>query len=86
MAASKSDIETWVRAGKKKKNCTHVIIVCDDWDYEDYPVEVLENQDIEEEMKKYNFGNMQRIMEVYSMKMDIDKQLLEYRAHHPDHT
>lgn len=86
MAATDTDIAKWVREGKAKETCTHVIIVCDDFDYEDYPVEVFEHENIHEELKKYKFINMQRVMEVYSMKMDIDAQLAEYRANHPDHT
>lgn len=84
-AASRSEIESWVRRGKATEDVTHVLIVCDDFDYEDYPVEVKEGEDIHKKMEEYNFKNMQRIMEVYSMKMDIDLQLAESRAYHPDH-
>jgi len=84
MAASQNDIEGWVRSALKK-GCTHLLVVCDDFDYEDYPVEVMEGEDIRTKMEEYNFKNMQRIMEVYSMKMPIDLQLLERKAWHPDH-
>lgn len=84
MAASAEEIEEWVRAAHKK-GCSHLIVVCDDFDYEDYPVEVKEGEDIEVKMKEFNFKNMQRIMEVYSMKMSIDEQLNELRSWHPNH-
>lgn len=83
--ASGDDIAKWVFEAKEDPKCTHVIIVCDDFQWEDYPVEVLEHQNIDEEMKKYAFVNMQRIMEVYSMKMDLAIQLAERRAYHPYH-
>lgn len=84
--ATRSDITQWVFEGKQTLGCTHVIIVCDDFSYEDYPVQVMEDQDIEKEMKKYTFKNMQRIMEVYSMRMDLAEQIKEIRAYHPNHT
>jgi len=84
MAASAEEIEEWVRAAQKN-GCSHLLVVCDDFDYEDYPVEVKEGEDIEVKMKEYNFKNMQRIMEVYSMKMSIYEQLNEVRSWHPNH-
>lgn len=84
MATSQSEIKEWVEEAKKDPKVTHVLIVCDTFDYEDYPVEVKEGEDIKEKIKQYS-GNMQKIMEIYSMKMDIKKQLGEHRSFHPDH-
>mgnify|MGYP000998782282 CR=1 FL=1 len=84
MSTSRSDIEKWVRRAHAK-GCTHLMVVCDDFDHEDYPVEINEGEDIHKKMEGYNFKNMQRIMEVYSMKMPLDLQLAERRAWHPDH-
>lgn len=84
MGTSQAEIKQWVEDAKKDKKVTHVLIVCDTFDYDDYPVEVKEGEDIHKKIKEYS-GNMQRIMEVYSMKMDIKKQLAEHRSYHPDH-
>ncbi len=79
MAASKEDIRSWLLDAKKSK-ATHVIIVCDTYDYDDYPVDVLEGQVVQDVMKRYSGVNMQRVMEVYNLSLDIETQLLEHRA------
>ena len=63
------------------KGYSHVIIVCDTFDYEDYPVYVKKDEDIHSIISKYN-KNMQKIMEIYNYDMDIEKQLNENRAYH----
>lgn len=81
MAASKNQIREWVERGAKT-GATHVIIVYDSWDYEDYPVYVDKNQLVHEEVSKRNGRNMLSVMEVYNLSMDIEKQLNEHRAWH----
>ena len=79
MAATKDDLVRWVKAAAKKKNVTHVVIVCDTFDYEDYPVEVLKGQDVHEVAKANNGPNMTRLMEVYSLtgKHTLDEQFAQ---------
>ncbi len=85
MATSKEEIEGWVKrpstSGQKDdgRKVTHVMIVCDSYDYTDYPVYVHEDEDIKERIAEHSM-NMQRVVEVYKMSMDIDKQLREFRA------
>ena len=76
MAATKADIVRWVKEGSKKKNVTHVLIVCDTFDYEDYAVYVEKGQDVREVADKNNGPNMTRLMEVYSLtdKHTLDEQ------------
>ena len=81
MAASYSDILGWLNSGKNSEN-THMIVVCDDFDYEDYPVYVGKNEDVREIYNKYNGKNMQRVMEVYSYSLPLDEQMKERRAFH----
>ena len=66
MAATKQEVDRWIEIGKKK-GATHIISVCDTFDYEDYPVFVMPNENIEEEKKKYNRVNMQKINEVIEL-------------------
>jgi hypothetical protein len=74
----------------KEDGATHVIVVCDTFKYDDYPVFVMPDQDVREveaEYKDKNTGadiNMQRVMEVYSLRMDIEEQLEETRAFNYD--
>ena len=75
---TKEDIKRWLENGKTK-NATHVIVVCDTWDYEDYPIYVKKGEDVHEIYDNHNGKNMQKVMEVYNLSMDIEKQLNEGR-------
>ena len=81
MAARKQQIREWVERGVKT-GATHVIIVYDSWDYEDYPVYVEKGQSVQNEIDRRNGRNMLSVMEVYNLSMDIEAQLNEYRAWH----
>lgn len=81
MAASKSDIRTWLHRAKAMK-ATHMIVVCDCFDYEDYPVFVMTGEDARARAASFKEENMQRVMEVYDISMDLEAQLNEHRAFH----
>lgn len=62
---------------------SHVIIVCDTFDYEDFPVYVENGEDINQLVEKYNdYNNMSKIMEIYNYNLDLEKQLNEDIAYH----
>ena len=70
MTCTMNDIEQWLdNAGKDD---THMLVVCDTFDYDDYPVYT---KDVHESIKHYHAASMQTIMEVYNLSMDIDEQL-----------
>ncbi len=69
MAASKSEIDGWISTAKEM-GATHIISVCDTFDYDDYPVYVLPHEDLEEIKKKYDRVNMQKINEVITLDED----------------
>lgn len=81
MAASTSNLIRWFQEGVKQ-NATHMIVVCDTYDWEDFPVYVSADQDAREVASKYAGANMQKIMEVYNLKMNMDSQMAEHRAFH----
>lgn len=94
MAATKGEIRQWLQMGKAQ-NATHVIVVCDTYDWEDYPVLVSPDEDARSKAKEYGItgtnglptlanSNMQKVMEVYSLSHDLDSQLNEFRAFHFD--
>lgn len=83
MTATIDDIKGWILRGVAQ-DATHVIIVHDTYDHDNYPVFVSEDEDIYEKAGKYKGQNMQVIDEVYDLSMDLDKQLDETRAFHPD--
>lgn len=79
MAASKWMIESWLKREKAAES-DYMLVVCDTFDHEDYPVYVSK-KDIDKTIQQYS-GNMQTIMEIYNLSLDIDAQLAEKRAWH----
>jgi hypothetical protein len=81
MSTTKTELKQWFQRGLQQ-GATHMIVVCDTYDWEDYPVYIEPHQNCREEAKQYDGANMQKIMEVYSMKLPMDQQLNEARAFH----
>ena len=81
MAVSQNQIRQWIERGIEM-GATHVIVVVDMFDHEDYPVFVKPNELVESRVSYYQRASMQDVMEVYNLSMDIEKQLNEYRAWH----
>lgn len=79
MTTSRQMIAEWFDAGVQK-GATHMIVVCDTFDYEDYPVYVAPNEVAKTKAGNYDNKNMQRIMEVYNLAMDKAEQLAQRRA------
>ena len=82
MAATNKEIRTWLE--NKPEGATHMIVVCDTFDHDDYPVYVMPDQNVKEVEASHNGPNMQRVIEVYSFNHNIESQLNETRAHHYD--
>lgn len=62
---------------------SHVIICCDTFDYEDYPVYVKYGENIKKVVANYNNGSTKnKVMEVYNYNLDLEKQINEERAYH----
>ena len=76
MAASKADVDGWIKEAKKL-GATHIISVCDTFDYSDYPSYVMPGESLEERVAGYRNAPMQRINEV------IDIAALEKEEHPP---
>jgi len=55
MAVTKGEIRTWLLEAKKE-GATHVIVVCDTFDYDDYPVKVMPGEDAKKRAFQIN-GN-----------------------------
>jgi len=75
---TRADIERWLKAGKSSR-ATHMIVVCDTFSYEDYPVYVMPGENVKEKESEYNEKNMQRVMKIYSFSKDLKKQLKKNR-------
>ena len=81
MGTSQEDIRGWLERAKEKR-ATHLIVVCDTFDHDDYPVFVMPGEDVHARVAHYSGNNMQTVMEVYAMHLDLEAQLRERRAHH----
>lgn len=85
----KAEIQRWLEDGKAN-GATHMLVVCDTYDFEDYPVYVYPPEkksqynetDVNRAFQRYNQKNMQKVMEVYSFDLSLKSQLNEHRAMH----
>lgn len=80
MATTKQDIRLWFDRGKSEA-FEFMIVVCDTFDHDDYPVYCHSNN-FDEKYTQHNGKNMQEIMEVYDLSMEREGQLNEHRAFH----
>lgn len=81
MATSKEDIRRWLEYALKEGS-QFMIVVCDDFDYKDYPINCKDAKECKAEYTNHDGINMQRIMQVYDLSIPIDEQLKEKRAFH----
>jgi hypothetical protein len=79
MAASRQDIAGWFDEGAKD-GATHMIVVCDTFDHDDYPIFCKGAAACLDQYKKHDGANMQRVMEVYDLRADKAEQMNELRA------
>jgi hypothetical protein len=82
MPASYEDLSAWFDRGVCE-NATHLIVVCDTYEYEDYPVYVMPGTDVRQKADEYSEESMQRVMEVYVLDpLRKNEQMRERRAFH----
>lgn len=81
MPTTRDDIRGWLQRGKDK-GASHVLVVCDTFDWSDYPVFVMPGEDARKRADENNGPNMTKLMEVYKLDMDWDAQIGERRAFH----
>lgn len=73
MTASIQDLQRWFLRGVEIK-ANHMIVVCDTFSYENYPVYTTGLEEFEKKYKKYNNQNMQTIDEVYDLNLPVSNQ------------
>lgn len=67
MAATKQDVDRWI-AKAKKIGATHIISMCDSYDYSDYPVYVMPGEDLKKVWEQCNSKSMQFSNEIITIK------------------
>jgi hypothetical protein len=73
MGTTKQDLHRWFKEGVEQK-ATHMIVVCDTFDYEDYPVYVAKGEDVKAREQEYRGKDMQKVMEVYDLSKSWAEQ------------
>ena len=84
MGTTKDEIRSWLKGllilDGTIEDHSHMLVVCDGFDYEDYPVYVKRTEDVQEKIDEFQAQEMQRVIEVYNLDMDIEEQLAVERA------
>jgi len=78
MAASIQNIRDWFREGVANGK-DYMVIVCDTYDYEDYPLFCSEST-LSQLLHSYREADMQIIMEIYDLRKDIAAQISKERT------
>lgn len=73
MATTKEMIREWLE--RAYEGDTHMVVVCDQFDYEDYPIFITQEENIRDRVREINAKNMQVVMEVYNLSIDLDEQV-----------
>lgn len=77
MAATKADISSWFDRGLAS-GATHMVVVCDTYDWEDYPVYCYSEKEARKNSNDYS--NMKKPMECYKLSDPKEEQLNERRC------
>jgi hypothetical protein len=78
-----ADLDRWFEEGRRR-GATHVVVVCDTFSREDFPVYVMPDQDVRAVYAEYDGVEMYGVHEVYSLRRDKASQMAERRAFHFD--
>lgn len=81
MSVTRDDIQDWFEVSRALE-FTHMLIVCDTYSYDNYPVYVRGLNDFLNKFFDHHGKNMQRVEEVYDLSMDMVDQLNEESAWH----
>lgn len=83
MSTTVEMLSRWFDEGSRQ-GATHMIVVCDQFDFEDFPVYVAPGEDPAAAVDREAGRELQRVMEVYCLSMEKAAQLREVRAFHLD--
>lgn len=73
MGTTIDDLKRWFQEGVEQ-GATHMIVVCDTFDWEDFPVYVTPEEDVRKRVSEEGSKEMQRVMEVYNLKKSMADQ------------
>ena len=70
MAATREDVDGWIKYAKKN-GYKFIVSVCDTYDWDDYPVYCKDEERLTDEYNHHNGSNMQKINEVIRIDGDV---------------
>lgn len=76
---TKSEISMWFDHGVLE-GAAYMLVVCDTYDHEDYPVYAADDATCMREFANCTEANMQRVMEVYDLRLDKAEQMSARRV------
>ena len=76
---TRTEIVHWFQQGVLQKS-THMILLCDTFEWEDFPVYVSKEQDVIAVVNKYVKDPHHRVAEVYNLRLEVGVQLEYGRA------
>jgi aspartyl/asparaginyl-tRNA synthetase len=74
MAATRDKIREWVKDALEKK-ASHLIVMRDIIDTNDYPVIVKKSENVKEKIEHFENLSNQKMLEVYNLSKDIETQI-----------
>lgn len=77
---TKNELNEWFEEIGSPQKHSHMIVVTDTYDYEDYPVYVKLSENVHDVLAKIENQSMSKITEIYSYSQGILPQLEERRA------
>ena len=76
-----NDIREWIGMVKDTNEYSHMMVLCDTFNYEDFPSYISKHDNAHEVVNLYGNKEFIRVMEVYNLNMDIESQIRESRAY-----
>jgi hypothetical protein len=85
VSTTADEIRGWLIEAQATEDATHMLVICDTFDHSDFPRTVTKGEDVRAVIERERSKTMQKVMEVYSLKLSLDRQLAERRAWHPEY-
>lgn len=83
-ATTHAEIRKWLGAGRALVNVTHMLVVCDTFDGNYYPIYARSVDEVRRDLVTFHDDEkkMSRVVEIYSYGLDLEEQLHEKFAWH----
>jgi hypothetical protein len=85
IGTTREEIRQWLTFyPEKPEDATHMIVVHDEFDHDCYPAYIRPGEDVRDKIIEVDKESLHEAMEVYAFHLDIEQQLRERRAWHPE--